>query len=485
MSSPPAKRQRTDDAPILRSRVWHRDGTLILQADNTQFRIHRDILENSSFFRDMQFDNQDSPLVILSDSAVDVEYLLETLYNPALLTKKALPLAVIGAHVRLGRKYGFKDLLNDALQRLTFEYPTTLEEFDALGDAASYSTTRIAEPTGLPSDLVALATQNDLLYILPCAYYRAAIPVQGVVSSPRGDDTSVTLSPLAQETCILGREKLVQTQFKSGNTLGWLHTQDDPAPGDGCTNMSACALRREEQLQQLWFPPKLWALSPPASLRIDSWGLCSSCEARAHASVAAGRAKMWEALPGIFDLPSWTELMHETSTTVPPIPPQAPTVNSGLETTKAECNNCGATHSPLWRKGLNDEVNCNACGLYYRLHKRPRPRIMVKPAVNGTTDSHMQCYNCHTTVTPLWRKDGEGETVCNACGLHYKMHGFARPISMKTSLPTSTPKLKTDLGEMAPPAQQQISQSLPTPQCPTLAISGAQSTVNAAVQRSP
>jgi len=24
-----------------------------------------------------------------------------------------------------------------------------------------------------------------------------------------------------------------------------------------------------------------------------------------------------------------------------------------------------------------------------------------------------QCYNCHTTATPLWRKDDEGKTVCN------------------------------------------------------------------------
>ena len=36
-----------------------------------------------------------------------------------------------------------------------------------------------------------------------------------------------------------------------------------------------------------------------------------------------------------------------------------------------------------------------------------------------------QCSNCHTTTTTLWRRNGTGEPVCNACGLYYKLHGVS------------------------------------------------------------
>ncbi|KAG2222865.1 hypothetical protein INT45_000480 [Circinella minor] len=45
-----------------------------------------------------------------------------------------------------------------------------------------------------------------------------------------------------------------------------------------------------------------------------------------------------------------------------------------------------------------------------------------------------QCFNCQTATTPLWRRDQNGNTICNACGLYYKLHNVHRPISMKRNV---------------------------------------------------
>ena len=37
------------------------------------------------------------------------------------------------------------------------------------------------------------------------------------------------------------------------------------------------------------------------------------------------------------------------------------------------------------------------------------------------------CTNCGTTKTSLWRRDSHGTPVCNACGLYFRLHGRPRP----------------------------------------------------------
>ncbi|KAG0166662.1 hypothetical protein DFQ28_000852 [Apophysomyces sp. BC1034] len=51
-----------------------------------------------------------------------------------------------------------------------------------------------------------------------------------------------------------------------------------------------------------------------------------------------------------------------------------------------------------------------------------------------TTHLQNQCHNCATTTTPLWRRSPQGEPLCNACGLFYKLHGIQRPLKLKTDI---------------------------------------------------
>lgn len=44
------------------------------------------------------------------------------------------------------------------------------------------------------------------------------------------------------------------------------------------------------------------------------------------------------------------------------------------------------------------------------------------------------CTNCFTQTTPLWRRNPEGQPLCNACGLFLKLHGVVRPLSLKTDI---------------------------------------------------
>ncbi|KAM3579141.1 Suppressor of ferric uptake 1 [Umbelopsis sp. WA50703] len=148
------------------------------------------------------------------------------------------------------------------------------------------------------------------------------------------------------------------------------------------------------------------------------------------------------------------------------------------------CTNCGVTATPLWRRAPTGEIICNACGLYLKARNATRPtwlkrNTFARKNVNASKLQHrfvlqeqtktlkekpetvhhqheedvvaecheppssdascvdrpqMVCSNCSTTTTPLWRRDEEGNTICNACGLYYKLHNVQRPVTMKRSV---------------------------------------------------
>lgn len=80
-----------DPAHPIQSELWFDDGNLVLQAGNTQFRIHRGIIcASSTVFKEMfglpQLVPGDEvvegcPVVHLSDSAVELQHALKAIYD--------------------------------------------------------------------------------------------------------------------------------------------------------------------------------------------------------------------------------------------------------------------------------------------------------------------------------------------------------------------------------------------------------------------
>ncbi|KAJ6593500.1 hypothetical protein B0H19DRAFT_1365572 [Mycena capillaripes] len=321
MSSPPAKRQRTEDASITRSDIWYDDGSIVLQAQNTQFRVHWSILsQHSSFFREIRGlpqppSNQPSvdgcPVVELQDDVTDVEHLLKILYDLKLLFQPALPLPVIAALIRLGRKYDFRDVLNSAVERVTFENPAIFEEFCTLFVDGVYTTTRIVPYAGIFFDILTLARENNIASALPVAYYRAATCSLDMLLDGihRKDGTVASLATVDLHQCIRGREKLINAQSQPGFTWGWLK-HGVWAHDEDCTNTSGrCTSIREALLIKCTEVVQLRALGQFAPERPR--GLCIGCRQHANDLVSAGRKKIWDELPCFFGLLPWDELKND------------------------------------------------------------------------------------------------------------------------------------------------------------------------------
>ncbi|KAM0755275.1 hypothetical protein T439DRAFT_322314 [Meredithblackwellia eburnea MCA 4105] len=161
-----------------------------------------------------------------------------------------------------------------------------------------------------------------------------------------------------------------------------------------------------------------------------------------------------------------------------------------------QCSHCQSIVTPLWRRGPDDELLCNACGLYQKLHSKPRPKTFGKGgarsrASNGAaaqaaaSATPPQCHNCAATSTPMWRKDPDGNLCCNACSLYYKLHNVVRPIALSRKRAAKAAALASSLPSATPGGTQPGSTTTSAQVSPALTPAQTPSEMSTSNQNSP
>ncbi|KAJ3513586.1 hypothetical protein NLJ89_g2867 [Agrocybe chaxingu] len=295
------------------SELWFNDGSIILQASNVLFRVHRSILQaNSEIFHDMldiAHNNGDEEMidglqvVKLADDEMDVKALMKAIYQRSyidMLSNDNVETFVdnISGILRLSTKYEFKDIRKAIIAALENITPTTF------GRAMELF------PEGTPKEslfvpamkVAALAVECNIPLLLPMALYHICHDLPASGEKDEMFLRSNLLSDGLKAWTLSGRARLGYAQEVDPET----QLRDVfSVPGGGNCRKGGCSLPtlRSQGSHMSIVNKMAWR---------GSGATCFSCAQKLEAICFERKRKIWGKLPEFFGLgQSWEDLKKQ------------------------------------------------------------------------------------------------------------------------------------------------------------------------------
>ncbi|KIK02834.1 hypothetical protein K443DRAFT_96264 [Laccaria amethystina LaAM-08-1] len=287
---------------------WFHDRSIILSVQSTLFRVHQTVLSNhSEFFAGLFTLLQPSGeavidgchVVPLYNKVKDVVDLLNAIYYSSHFNN--LPphsdlgtlVDFISGILRLSTKYVFHSLRRRCIFLLLSKFPTSFAAYDM--KVASRTHERFSSDSIMR--VIHLARENDVLQILPYAYYRVARVAGRRILKHKQSDIDWKIKAM----CLVGGNRLRLATMKMSHSFLFNFR---PSP---LCQFRRCAHARGPHAEWRLLEDKKHLRPLRKYTRWHYINVCPNCVAYCQLQHSNGR-KVWDKLPGFFGLRTWDEL---------------------------------------------------------------------------------------------------------------------------------------------------------------------------------
>ncbi|KDR86008.1 hypothetical protein GALMADRAFT_235195 [Galerina marginata CBS 339.88] len=300
---------------------WFDDGNVILQAENTQFRVHRGIIiRHSQVFRDMfslpqpekETLSEGCPLIHVSDAPKDWENTFSVLYdhNVSYASTAILALPLLASMLRIGKKYEFNNLQSLALERIRKELPDSLDSWDETFGPENGMNGLIVE-SDYEIDIVNVLLETGFQTLLPMAYFLCVSSLMPtlICGGLHGHDGTVSHLSVESIKALMVARQAISTTIMSHEFLWTTTSRSQSAiPTAECQTKAKCESCRSIVLAELIQGPSPYGalIFPLDSIILQTY--CDSCACEIRNIYYAGREVIWNNLPSYFGLPKWEDL---------------------------------------------------------------------------------------------------------------------------------------------------------------------------------